>query len=143
MAYTENPILEGKDFESIAGDINGNFNALNQTINQAMIVGTYTGNGETTQDIIISNTDTPIAVEVFPVDADVDNPYNDYCLNMAQAIKGVDCVFNGITALSIIQNGFRVSYQGSGYNYTTMLNNNNRIYFYKAYFAGQIKKVSK
>ena len=108
-----------------------------------MIVGTYTGNGETTQDIIISNTDTPIAVEVFPVDADVDNPYNDYCLNMAQAIKGVDCVFNGITALSIIQNGFRVSSQGSGYNYTTMLNNNNRIYFYKAYFAGQIKKVSK
>lgn len=141
MAYTENPILEGKDFESIAHDVNENFSALNQTINQAMIVGTYTGNGETTQDIIISNTDTPIAVEVFPVDADVDNPYNDYGLNMAQAIKGVDCVFNGITALSIIQNGFRVSYQRSGYNYTTMLNNNNRIYFYKAYFAGQIKNI--
>lgn len=143
MAYTENPILEGKDFESIAHDVNENFNALNQTINQAMIVGTYTGNGGATQDIIISNTDTPIAVEVFPVDADVDNPYNDYGLHMAQAIKDVDCVFQGITALSIIQNGFRVSSQGNGYHYTTMLNNNNRIYFYKAYFAGQIKKVSK
>ena len=140
MAYTENPILEGKDFESIAHDVNENFNALNQTINQAMIVGTYTGNGEETQDIIISNTDTPIAVEIFPVSGETSNCYNDYYIYMAQAIKGVDCVFNGITALSVIQNGFRVSGQTNG-NYRSWLNANNETYFYKAYFAGQIKNI--
>ena len=139
MAYTKNPILEGKDFESVAHDVNENFNLLNQ----AIIVGTYTGNGEETQDIIISNTDTPIAVEVFPVNyANTDRQgYRFYEQWMAQAIKGVDCVDQDVTALSVIQNGFRVSSQRSQYNdyYYSRLNDDNCIYFYKAYFMGQIK----
>lgn len=58
MAYVENPIVEGKDFESIATDVNGNFedikNEISQTrqafsewefIGETDIVGKATSNG--------------------------------------------------------------------------------------------------
>lgn len=32
MAYVENPIVEGKDFESVMGDVNGNFSELKQEV---------------------------------------------------------------------------------------------------------------
>ena len=46
MAYTENPILEGKDFESIAHDVNENFDIINNEINSRneVIFGYYIGN---------------------------------------------------------------------------------------------------
>lgn len=58
MAYVENPIVEGKDFESVAKDVNGNFENIKDEISQTDqalskwefigetdIIGTPTTNG--------------------------------------------------------------------------------------------------
>ena len=139
MAYIENPIVEGKDFESVMNDVNGNFD--NSKYVTETVFGVYTGNGESERFINIGF--TPIAVEIHRYDGSQGCKVNDYYamsdIAGGFALNGYDCYGEHGTAIKIVENGFSVRYNDpgtssyqSGYCAT---NEVNMRYYFKAYKA--------
>lgn len=136
MAYVENPIIEGKDFGSVAKDVNGNFDNFKYVTET--VFGMYVGNGETERFIELGF--TPIAVEVHRSDGaqghNVNNYYAMSDIAGGLALNGYRCESRG-KAIEVVEDGFNVFFNdpNSGSDYTNygVTNSNGSIYYFKAY----------
>lgn len=146
MAYTENPILEGKDFESISNDINENFNIINNEINSRneVIFGYYIGDYSAPDSKYYSSTRvidfgfTPICVELWRGDGDALSVFYADSLDVSYigiATTGSPAKGPGGTMFSIVNNGISVISKKDidAIRFFTKCNDYGVKYFFKAY----------
>ena len=120
-------------------------NIVNFSNDQTVIFGTYTGDGANSK--IINLGFTPVAVEIWSSDGK-QGYYNDYA---HYSYGGLMFTNNPITCgelivAEIVDGGFKIysHYEGgisSDLRYYVNANENNDVYYFKAYKSGQITDI--
>lgn len=152
--YIVAPVVTDGGFGDVQPNLNNNFlyikeafDVIDEAVSTAIVFGTYTGDGQNSQNITITvggKTYSPKAVEVYRSDGrqtvEYDG-YNDYYGGFA--ISGSPCRITvsgtNYKIVEVTSTGFSVSNHSRINNrYTIRANENHAQYYYKAYINGTI-----